>query len=136
MVAMADGAKIFKVLPHLLDKNGKHSVAPSLFQRDAYQSHLRQHPLEVSTQRFDVQWRNAKTHDTPLKLRLHLRLENTKNNAPTVIDSEVQPTNLFSRWSSVMIPAETYKRLGRVISWQMELLSGEVVVARQKSFLW
>ncbi len=136
MVALADGAKIIKVLPHLLDKNGKNSVAPSLFERDAYQAHLRLHPQDVYGVRYDVQWRNRQSHETTLKLRLQIRSDNTKNSTPTLIETEVKPTRYWSRWSSISIPVDTYKKLGHVISWKVELLSGEEVIAQQSSFLW
>ncbi|RME89825.1 MAG: hypothetical protein D6766_14185, partial [Verrucomicrobia bacterium] len=40
------GGRIAKVLPHWLDREGRHALAPSLFERDAYQHHLRTHPEE------------------------------------------------------------------------------------------
>ena len=37
-------AKISKVLPHWLDKKGRHTLSPSLFERDAYQAQLPRQP--------------------------------------------------------------------------------------------
>src|SRR5439155_1231097 len=37
-------AKIYKVLPTFIDKEGRHSLSPSLYERDAYQAQLRKHP--------------------------------------------------------------------------------------------
>ena len=56
LVSAADG-KVIKVLPHLLDQAGRHSLSPSLFERDAYQAELRKHPEKVSGLRYDVRWR-------------------------------------------------------------------------------
>ena len=36
--------RILKVLPHLLDGKGHHTLSPSLLERDAYQAELRLHP--------------------------------------------------------------------------------------------
>ena len=48
--------KISKVLPHWLDKQGRHTLSPSLFERDAYQAQLRANPDQRSGIRFDVKW--------------------------------------------------------------------------------
>ena len=40
----ATPCKIAKVLPQLLDDQGRHTVSPSLYGRDAYQALLREHP--------------------------------------------------------------------------------------------
>ncbi len=39
--ATAAPAKVIKVLPHFLDQKGRHALSPSLYDRDAYQAHLR-----------------------------------------------------------------------------------------------
>ena len=36
--ACTAASKISKVLPHLLDKQGRHTLSPSLLERDAYQA--------------------------------------------------------------------------------------------------
>ena len=48
----AASAKIIKVLPHLLDRDGRHTLSPSLYERDAYQAILRAHPIQRSALRF------------------------------------------------------------------------------------
>ncbi len=136
LAALAGEAKIIKVLPHLLDKQGRNSVSPSLFERDAYQAHLRLNPKEIHGVRYDVQWRNEPTSETPLKLRLQIRSENSQHGTPTVIETVVKPSRSKARWSSISIPVELYQKLGRVISWKVELLSGADAIAQQSSFLW
>ena len=42
--ASAATGRVLKVLPHLLDTNGLHTLKPSLYERDAYQAYLRKHP--------------------------------------------------------------------------------------------
>ena len=49
-------SRISKVLPHLLDKQGLHTLSPSLLERDAYQAQLRSNPDQCSGIRFDVKW--------------------------------------------------------------------------------
>ena len=45
------------MLPHYLDKEGRHTLSPSLYERDAYQAILRQNPEKRGGMRFDVQWK-------------------------------------------------------------------------------
>ena len=47
--------RVIKLLPLLLDKQGQDSTSPSLFDRDAYQAHLRENPTNVFGVRFDGQ---------------------------------------------------------------------------------
>src|SRR5690348_10649157 len=68
----ADG-RVIKVLPHFLDLDGKHTLSPSLYGRDAYQYFLRQHPEKRSGVRFDIQWKATGTAAEPMKLRIELR---------------------------------------------------------------
>src|SRR2546426_12798914 len=49
--------RVVKVLPHFLDLQGRHTIHPSLYERDAYQALLRQHPEKRAGVRFDVEWR-------------------------------------------------------------------------------
>src|SRR5258706_13995061 len=64
-------AKIIKVLPQFLDLERRHSISPSLYDRDAYQAKLRREPKERSALRFAIQWRAKQT--VPLKLRVEMR---------------------------------------------------------------
>src|SRR5438445_2693263 len=89
--ASAATGRLMKVLPHFLDVDGRHTVSPSLYDRDAYQAFLRNHPEQRSGVRFDVQW---KAHGTagPLKLRVELR-GMAKGDVPRqfVLEKEVKP---------------------------------------------
>src|SRR6266567_3807500 len=53
----AASGRIIKVLPHLLDRGGRHTLSPSLYERDAYQAFLRKNPGQCSGLRFDIQWK-------------------------------------------------------------------------------
>ena len=52
-------ARVMKVLPQFLDTNGVHTLSPSLYERDAYQAYLREHPDKRSGIRFEVHWRKG-----------------------------------------------------------------------------
>src|SRR5258707_15879074 len=71
--AGAATGRVLKVLPHFLDAQGRNSLTPSLYERDAYQFYLRQHPDLISAIRFDVQWNSKGPVWEQLKLRLELR---------------------------------------------------------------
>src|SRR5438876_12384074 len=49
--------RVIKVLPEFLDLQGRSSLAPSLYERDAYQAVLREHPERRAGIRFYVQWK-------------------------------------------------------------------------------
>src|SRR5687767_7610829 len=51
----AAAASLKKVLPHYVDNQGRHMLAPSLYERDAYQAHLRRNPELRAGLQFDVQ---------------------------------------------------------------------------------
>lgn len=128
--AHAASGKVVKVLPHYLDQKGRHTLSPSLYERDAYQSHLRKNPAEISTLRFDVQWRGSGN----LKLRVEAR--GRKAAAPLVIDLPVKGPSAFSKWSEVALSREQYQQLGELTAWRVTLWEDGQQLAEAKSFLW
>lgn len=128
--------KVIKVLPHFLDAQGRHTKSPSLYDRDAYQAWLRQHPQECSGIRYDVQWK-AQTTTAKLKLRLELR-GIAQGNLPRqkTIESEVNPGGGSSQWSGVALTGDDYKAFGEITAWRVTLWDGEKLLGEQKSFLW
>ena len=126
--------KIHKVLPHFVDKEGRHALSPSLYERDAYQAQLRNHPEQRGGLQFEVHWKARKSN--ALKLRVDMR--GSLTNAPTNVSVEVpvKPTRLFSKWSGVPVRGADYARLGELRSWRATLLDGDQVLAEQRSFLW
>src|SRR5690349_20263207 len=78
--ASAATGRITKVLPHLLDLEGRHALSPSLYDRDAYQARLRQHREQVSGIRFDVQWKAKGPVSAQLSVIVEMRgvLEGTE----------------------------------------------------------
>lgn len=134
--ATAATGKVVKVLPHFLDHQGRHSLSPSLYDRDAYQAQLRRNPEKRSALRFDVQWR-AQNVKSGLKLKVELR-GTAKGDLPrtTAIESEIAPGRKTSRWSSLLLGGAAYKDFGEVTAWRVTLWDGEQLVGEQKSFLW
>jgi hypothetical protein len=131
--AHAESAKIIKVLPHLLDLQGRNALNPSLFDRDAYQAQLRSDPNRRSGLRFDVQWR-ARGYEE-LTLRIEAKGGTAREPKYVVLDQPVEK-GFFSQWTALKIQGEEYKRFGEIISWRATLWSGTNQVAEQKSFLW
>jgi hypothetical protein len=128
--------RVVKVLPLFLDLNGHDAISPSLFDRDAYQAHLRQHTNEVSAIRFDVLWKATNAKDAKLKLRAELRgIGDRGLPSQTVLENEVAP-GTFSSWTSLPLGGDDLKKFGSLIAWRVTLWDGDQLLAEQKSFLW
>lgn len=132
--AHSASGKIIKVLPHLLDKEGRHAVAPSLYQRDAYQEHLRQNPQLRAGLRFDVHWKAKEAGS--LKLRVEVRGGHENEPTSLVIEQPVKPPRLFSKWSALEMKRTDYEKFGELRAWRATLWEGDTLLAEQKSFLW
>ena len=129
--------RVIKVLPHFVDKQGRHTLAPSLFERDAYQAVLRDNPDLRSGMRFDVQWKTKGTPAVQLTLKLELRGV-ARGNFPhelTLAQPVVRP-KWFSRWTVFKIDQATYDQIGQVTAWRATLWEGDKMVGKQQSFLW
>ena len=134
--AAAATSHVVKVLPHFLDLQGRHALSPSLYDRDAYQAQLRQHPEQRSAIRFDVLWKAKAAANATVKLRLELRGIN-QGNTPrqTSLEKEVKPGTL-GRWTSITLGGGDYKNFGEVTAWRVSLWDGDRLIGEQKSFLW
>jgi len=129
--------RVVKVLPHFLDLQGRHTLSPSLYERDAYQAFLRLHPEKRSTMRFDVDWRTRGAIWEPLTLRIELRgIAEANLPKELTIDREVHRGGWFGQWTGVALSREEYKSLGEVTAWRVTLWEGEKQLAEQRSFLW
>ena len=130
----AQSAKIVKVLPHYLDQKGRHTVSPSLYERDAYQAWLRKSPAERSGLRFDVQWKASGVNE--VKLRVELR--GTANKQPTAatVEKPFAARGRSSHWSALALTGADYQKFGELIAWRLTVWDGEKLLADQKSFLW
>jgi hypothetical protein len=131
--ASAASAKILKVLPHYLDLQGRHSINPSLYDRDAYQAQLRRNPKLRSGLRFDVQWRSVEK--SPLKLRVEMRGSKAKELTQTVLEQSVGQTT-FSKWTTLTLSGEDYQKFGDLAAWRATLWQDGKLISEEKSFLW
>jgi hypothetical protein len=132
--AEAATSRIIKVLPHLLDREGRHTLSPSLYGRDAYQAFLRKNLVKSSGMRFDIQWRARTADRSRLKLRVEIRGSNAAN--LLVVQQPVQPNHWYNRWSALVLDGDSYQKAGEMIAWRATLWEGDALLAEQKSFLW
>ena len=123
--------KISKVLPHWLDLQGRHTLSPSLLERDAYQAKLRADRTLCSGIRFDVKW--AGNTSGTVKLQLELRV--TGEAKPVVRELAVKPSRRGG-WDSVTLDGAAFKAIGKIIAWRVRLLDGDTELAERRSFLW
>lgn len=135
LATRADEAKIVKVLVHLVDHQGRNALYPSLFARDEYQMHLRQHPAEVAAERFDVQLKDKKA-GKPLTLRLEVRTSKTEVGKVRTFETQVKPSRWFSTWTRIELDQATRETLGAVLAWRVSLWDGAEKLAEEQSFLW
>ena len=134
--ANAGSVKIFKVLPHYLDKEGRHALSPSLFERDWYQALLKADPEKCSTVRFDVQWRNTLSDLNDLNIVIEVR--GSKQGEDTIIVTEkLSPKkSIWSRWKKVKIPEKDFLKIEGINAWRVIIRDGETNLREYRSFLW
>jgi hypothetical protein len=129
--------RVIKVLPHFLDLKGRAALSPSLYDRDAYQVVLRDHPEKRSGIRFDMQWKTKGTVWSDLKLRVELRgVAQGDSPKQIILEQDLQGGGWFSHWTSMRLAGEEYKTIGEVTAWRVTLWEGSDLLGEQKSFLW
>jgi len=135
--APAATGRVIKVLPQLLDWQGRNSLAPSLYERDAYQAYLRQHTNQISGLQFVVEWKAKGTTSAPLTLRVEAR-GITHGNLPTemLIEKPARAGGWFGNWTTLFLLGDDYKNLGQVTAWRVTLWEGPQQLGEQRSFLW
>jgi hypothetical protein len=129
--------RVIKMLPFFLDLEGRHELSPSLYERDAYQDYLRQHPEKRSAMLFDVQWKVKGEPQAPVKIKLELRGSARGDLAKeAVLEKYIEPGGLFSRWTGLKLEGQQYKDFGQLSAWRATLWEGDRLLSEQKSFLW
>ncbi len=134
--AQAGSPRILKVLPQYLDLQGRHSLSPSLYERDAYQALLRKNPARCSGIRYAVQWKARGMSTEGMTVRIELRTGNKNDVKPLVKEQPIGHKGVFSHWSNVIIDGDAFKEMGEVIAWRATLWQEGKQIAEQKSFLW
>jgi hypothetical protein len=128
--------RVHKVLPFLVDQQGRIALSPSLFDRDAYQAQLREHTNQVSAIRYDVLWSASHAGDAKLKLRLELRgVDTVQQPKLETMETEVTP-GFFRKWTTFTLSGEKYKTFGGITAWRATLWNGDQMIGEEKSFLW
>jgi hypothetical protein len=137
VAAQAATGRVIKVLPHLLDTNGLHTISPSHYERDAYQAKLNQNPLLVAGVRYDVQYKTRGPQFSPFRLQVELR-GIAQGNLPrqSTLVQEVRPTSWFGRWTQIRFDGQAFIDFGRVTAWRVTLWEGGELLSEQTSFLW
>jgi hypothetical protein len=134
--AVGAESRILKVLPYLLDSEGRHALQPSLYERDAYQAKLRTESGLAQGRRYDVQWRVAGPRREGAILRLELRSGSGNEGRSLVLECPLKPGWRGRGWSRLQLTPEQFKELGQVTAWRATLRQGEAELAEEKSFLW
>jgi len=132
----ADG-QVRKVLPHLLDRQGRHTLSPSLFDRDAYQAWLRRHPEEVSGLAYDVLWKARGVSGRSLTVRMEIRgLFEGTTPRETTLEVQLEGQSSIRRWTRLTLEGDDYRRFGEITAWRATLWSGDTLLDEYRSFLW
>jgi hypothetical protein len=132
--AEASSARIKKVLPQLIDLQGRNSLSPSLYERDAYQAVLRKNSEQCAGLSFKIQWTGPRSKDLVLRVEMRGGQEDTMRTER--LEMPVKKKGFFSNWSTLVLRDEAYKNFGNLIAWRATLWDGENQVSEQKSFLW
>ena len=135
LAASAADGRVVKVLQHYVDKEGRQSLSPSLYERDAYQARLRHNPNDISAVEFDVQWKVSGPDKANLKVRVEVRGGKVAAK-PLVLEGPVKADRWGATWSGLKMTSDEYRGLGEVVAWRVTLWRGDVMLAEQTSFLW
>lgn len=133
--AWAADARVKKVLPFYLDAQGRNSLSPSLYERDAYQTRLKQNPELRKALRVDVLW-NGRAASANRTIKVELRANRAGVPTETTHVRPAGKPRWLGRWQSVEIAGEDFEKLGELLAWRVTLWDGEQQVAEKKSFLW
>lgn len=136
--ALAATGAVLKVLPEFLDLKGRNSTSPSLYERDVYQTTLRDHPDRRSGMRFYIQWKSKKPIWQPLLMRLELRgIAEGRLPRQSVLEQSVpNPGGSFSHWTDITLNGEGYKTFGAVTAWRVTFWEGQKLIGQEQSFMW
>ncbi len=135
-VAWAGEGKVCKVLPQFLDKKGRQSLSPSLYERDAYQAYLRRQPQLRAALRLVVLWKAKGVDGEKTKLRAELRGLLTNTLQTVTLEKPVKKSGLFGHWDEFNISGDEFKKFGELVAWRVTLWEGDRQLSEQESFLW
>jgi hypothetical protein len=134
-VFAAEG-KVYKVLPQFLDKKGRQSLQPSLYERDAYQFFLRRHPSDRGSLQLVVQWKAKDVDWQKTKLRAEMRGLTGDTMQTITLEEPLQKCGHWSSWTNFTITGDQFKKFGELVAWRVTLWDGDRQLSEQESFLW
>ena len=134
--ASALDGRVSKVLPQFIDLEGRHSLSPSHFERDAYQAKLREKPALRKGLLFRVNWSAEPSDWTQVRLRVEARGLKGNILQSRIIEQPVQKHGWFGKWTTLKIEGEAYQSFGELVAWRVTLWENNVLLGEQKSFLW
>ena len=134
--AWAEEGRVLKVLPQLIDKEGRHALSPSLYERDAYQFILRRSPSKQAALRLAVQWKAKNVDSSKLKLRAEMRGLIGDEMHSLTVEEPVKKPGYFSNWSEIKIEGDKFHAFGQLVAWRVTLLEGDKQLSQMQSFLW
>jgi hypothetical protein len=132
----AGEGSVVKVLPQLLDKKGQNSLSPSLYERDAYQFYLRNHPAQRAALSLAVEWKARDVDWTKLTLRAEMRGLTNSAIKTITIEKPVQRTGHFGNWSQLKIDGPEFQSFGQLVAWRVSLWEAGHELGEMRSFLW
>lgn len=136
-VAWASEGEVSKVLSQFLDKKGRQSLAPSLYERDAYQAYLRKTPTKRGAVRLVIEYRAKDLDWEKTKLRAELRGVVTNSIHTATFEIPIKKkTGWFGGWADVTISGDQYKKFGDLIAWRVTLWEGDKQLSEKYSFMW
>src|SRR5262249_26884 len=95
---LAGEGRVIKVLPLYLDKNGRDSLMPSLYERDAYQAVLRTHKDKRKALRFAIQWKADKVDWAKTRLVVETRGVEGNTFISRTAEHAVRKPGWFHHW--------------------------------------
>lgn len=134
--AWAEEGKVCKVLPQFVDERGRSSLAPSLYERDAYQFYLRRHPGQRKGLRLAIQWKAKGADWHQLKLRAELRGLASNTMKTVTLEGPVTKGNFFGHWTDLNLTGQPFKDFGELVAWRVTILDGDKPLGQLESFLW
>ena len=135
-VAWAAEGKVCKVLPEFVDKKGRTSLSPSLYERDAYQFYLRKHPALLTGLLVTVQYKAKGVDWQKTKLRAELRGLLTNSVETITLEEPVKKSGFFGSWAEFNITGEDFQKFGELVAWRVTLWEGDRQLSEKESFLW
>ena len=135
-LSRAGEGAVLKVLPQLLDEHGRAALSPSLYERDAYQFHLRREPKLRGGARLAVEWKASHVDWARLKLRAEIRCLLGDNLQTRTMEQPAVKKGFFRYWSEFRIEGKDYKNFGEIVAWRVTLLEGDRPLGQLESFLW